>query len=384
MKRVFFFLMTLLAGGLGARAQGLDANGCPRATHPAPLQALQRPASILRVDFDSIRALSELNRVGETDAYPWLSVNGLRLYYTADTMGNKRIVMASRTALQQPFGPARIVPGVPLGYFSAWLTPDEDTCLLIDDHYKQLWEVHRPTPTAAFSIPVLVTLTGYPGGLGNVRMLGPSRSTNGNELLLLTVTGLQFRIARFVRSGLTTYAFDTFFTFAFKPQPGQLFDHDLGYLLGGHTSNYMKLYMLRRPTAGSAFGPPTPLNVAPLRYNTQPTYQSGIDVLVFTACTSDSWLENELWLAEHSRGVLGLTPAFGTPAFTVFPNPTHHTVRFTGAPAGQVTILDAVGRTVRTTTIAVGQPEAILSVEGLPAGLYFVRAGRQTRRLVVE
>ena len=68
--------------------------------------------------------------------------------------------------------------------------------------------------------------------------------------------------------------------------------------------------------------------------------------------------------------------------FTLFPNPAHHTAALTGATAPTATLLDGVGRVVRT--VPVTQGAATLDVRGLPAGLYTVRAGGRARRLVVE
>ena len=64
------------------------------------------------------------------------------------------------------------------------------------------------------------------------------------------------------------------------------------------------------------------------------------------------------------------------------PNPAHETVQLTGAPGPTATLLDALGRTVRTVPLTAGA--ATLDVADLTAGLYIVRAGSATRRLVVE
>ncbi|MBC7446669.1 MAG: IPT/TIG domain-containing protein [Hymenobacteraceae bacterium] len=78
----------------------------------------------------------------------------------------------------------------------------------------------------------------------------------------------------------------------------------------------------------------------------------------------------------------GLTAALVAPHFYLVPNPAHDQVRLVSLPAtaSTVQVLDALGRVVRT------QPAAArsLDVRGLPAGVYVVRAGASTRRLVVE
>lgn len=76
----------------------------------------------------------------------------------------------------------------------------------------------------------------------------------------------------------------------------------------------------------------------------------------------------------------GLALAATTPRLTLWPNPTTGTVRLSGVGAApQVEVIDALGRVVRTLPAAT--EEARLD---LPAGLYVVRAGAATERLVVE
>ncbi|MCR5887792.1 FG-GAP-like repeat-containing protein [Hymenobacter sp. J193] len=79
-----------------------------------------------------------------------------------------------------------------------------------------------------------------------------------------------------------------------------------------------------------------------------------------------------------------LTPAF-TPSLSVFPNPTQGSATLTGAaPGTAVTVLDALGRPVLSAT-ADGAGRAVLALPaGLPAGVYVVRSGARTVKLVRE
>ena len=74
-----------------------------------------------------------------------------------------------------------------------------------------------------------------------------------------------------------------------------------------------------------------------------------------------------------------------TPA-ALFPNPAHGTATLrlpAGAARLPLTLTDALGRTVRQFPAPAG-PEAVLDLRGLPAGVYLVRCGELTQRLVVE
>ena len=89
------------------------------------------------------------------------------------------------------------------------------------------------------------------------------------------------------------------------------------------------------------------------------------------------------------------TPALSGSAFTLAPNPARASTivqlpALPGTATATLTLLDALGRAVRTTTVAL-PPAGLryeLSLAGLPPGLYALRvqAGtdRATRRLVVE
>lgn len=70
----------------------------------------------------------------------------------------------------------------------------------------------------------------------------------------------------------------------------------------------------------------------------------------------------------------------------LWPNPAHSSVRLIGIPIGttQALVLDATGRSARTLPLAPGGSSCDLDLRGLPPGLYVVRAGGQTRRLVVQ
>ena len=83
-------------------------------------------------------------------------------------------------------------------------------------------------------------------------------------------------------------------------------------------------------------------------------------------------------------GTTGLPEAAGDqPQLTLTPNPARTTVQLTGATGPTATLLDGLGRVVGTAAITPAGA-ATLDVRALPAGLYLLRAGGATRRLVVE
>lgn len=79
---------------------------------------------------------------------------------------------------------------------------------------------------------------------------------------------------------------------------------------------------------------------------------------------------------------LGVEPPAADATLSVWPNPATGAVRVRLAEAGTVRLLDAMGRVVRETRAAAGQ-EISWALPELAPGLYVVRAGGHTRRLVV-
>lgn len=74
-----------------------------------------------------------------------------------------------------------------------------------------------------------------------------------------------------------------------------------------------------------------------------------------------------------------------TTALALFPNPAHDAVRVrVPAGAADVTVLDLLGRPVRTVPTRPGQAETVVSLRGLAAGSYLLRSGLATGKLVVE
>ena len=106
----------------------------------------------------------------------------------------------------------------------------------------------------------------------------------------------------------------------------------------------------------------------------------------FGPLTLSTTAPSETFLARLGNGILATQAARPLP-LGFFPNPATDQVQLPGTLAGtQVLLLDALGRVARTATLAA---DARVSVRGLAAGLYVVRAsdaqGRPyTGRLMVE
>lgn len=79
---------------------------------------------------------------------------------------------------------------------------------------------------------------------------------------------------------------------------------------------------------------------------------------------------------------LAVAPEVLAPQLAVYPNPARESVQVLGSPGAPAQLFDALGHLVSTTALTEGT--ATLDLRNLAAGLYTVRCGELTRRLVVE
>lgn len=82
--------------------------------------------------YGDVRKLTEVNTVGKADAYPWISPDAKRLYFTKQTTSGTNIFKASRKDKYSDFGdPEQVEIGRPFNsdsrfeIISFWLTSDE-------------------------------------------------------------------------------------------------------------------------------------------------------------------------------------------------------------------------------------------------------------------
>jgi uncharacterized delta-60 repeat protein len=132
---------------------------------------------------------------------------------------------------------------------------------------------------------------------------------------------------------------------------------------------------------------------------TQAGYFAGTGVLDIVVQPADGKLllagsfvtvngQQRVGLARLTNTLLAAQPALpAAPALEVYPNPARSsaTLRLpAAATARPAQLLDALGRPVRAFILPAHAAETTVDVAGLPAGVYVLRCGAASRRLVVE
>ncbi|RAK67955.1 T9SS type A sorting domain-containing protein [Hymenobacter edaphi] len=83
--------------------------------------------------------------------------------------------------------------------------------------------------------------------------------------------------------------------------------------------------------------------------------------------------------------LLATTPGRSRAALALYPNPARtHVILHRPAAGAQPVLLDALGRAVRHYPAVSGKAETTLDLRGLPAGVYVLRCGPASQRLIVE
>jgi len=104
--------------------------------------------------YKHIRMLTELNDPLQSDAYPWISGDGLSIYYNR----NFKMMFAKRKSVNENFSAPKEIDfdgNVQLEIVSCWLTPDEKTMFIVANNL--IYRASRKSIDNKFSFPELMT-----------------------------------------------------------------------------------------------------------------------------------------------------------------------------------------------------------------------------------
>jgi len=270
-------LGTFLAGTVSAQ-EHIGSN-------PIPLGKSNAAAD---VTLESVRALTETNNAYGADAYPFVSGDGLRVYYVTESNYMK---VASRTSVTGQFGTPGYVSGLST-YLSrgCWLTPDELTIYFISTS-GTLYRAVRTSRSLSFSYPSSVTLSGCPSGF----ISAPSLSPDENELLLFHSPTAGDSIIRFVRSSSTLYTYSgkvAAFSRTGEVGPGQLSKDGLRFYVPVKTPTH-QLRAYSRASLSAAWD--AGMTVATTTRVIHPTVTADESVMLFAYSSDNGWSNHDLY-----------------------------------------------------------------------------------------
>ncbi len=297
------FLIAFIAINKSTNAQVLDANACPFKSDYIQKRNVFTSDSRLGIIFfpDSIRELSEINVKNLADAYPYLSSDGLRLYYTCQVSSSDNLFVVSRDNINSYFGNKELLStNFPYGAISCWLTNDELEIYFVKDN--MVYHSTRPSLTSPFSVPTCVSLV---GGNNPTFISGPSLTPNREEMYIFSVSIYGNRnIFKFLKTGIDTYTLnDTLdIPYGYFPGPGQLSKDGLKYYLSLDfwENDSVKLYRFSRPNLNENFSNLSILddsiNNSHYLANMQPSVSANNDILVWVRSNVNTWSMNDLYI----------------------------------------------------------------------------------------
>lgn len=353
--RLILFLGTFLIG-MGLYAQDTDV-----------------PSDIF---YDSVRNISELNDPNLGDAFPWISADGLRIYYTNGNFSERRLVVASRPDTLSLFNTPVEVPGVTsVNSISHWLSEDELTIYLCNG--TSLYVSKRNTVSSPFAIPAQVSLS-----LPTFDYIyGPSLNSDETKLYLSVNLQNEFLgIYELTNNGHNSFEHTGAINFpsGHIVHSGQLSKDGLVFFYSASVlESNDQMYMLKRTVTSETFDAGTSMKIGgisdPDFNNGQASMSAGLKWVAFIRSTGAGWNSNDLYLAHLSYpSAIGEESGISD-ILSVYPNPAGDWLVVEHADERNVKaeIYNAVGNVIGEFLLQ--ESPSTIDLSGLSPGLYFIR-----------
>jgi hypothetical protein len=360
------FSISLLAFYLilkAAVAQTLDANGVPISAGTPVNLSTPSEVSISSLSFGNSRRLTEINEVGQADAFPCLSNDGLRVYFTK---GDFNIYSTVRNPSDNTFSPPVLVFDYTSDLYGCTISADEKTLITTTHIPSKLIKATRLNLNDMFNFQSEIQLNPSPSAF-----YSPSFSPDSSELFLCKAPGN----SSYSRTGNNSYSFNSDLPTLSIPQgPGKLSADGLDFFhSSSNVNNDLNIYQWSRSSLNGPFtGAPqlVPVNGfsgSPLILS-QPAISVDKSFTVFVI-SDGLWTGNDLAIAFNTT--TGTENILNTNSFTISPNPASGSFRISGMDGGEAfTFLNIHGQTVHSGHI----PEnGSVSISSLASGIYTLR-----------
>ena len=349
-----------------------------------------------------IQPLTEINNDSLADAYPWLSPDGLRLYFVRQILSDgsyNRILMSSRASLNEPFGPADTVRfGLAidtLSLISPRLSKDELEIYFVGTEAniarqsrRELYYARRESINDDFSNVQLVQLMGIDGSF----ITTPSFTSDRSQLFIfnsLRSNGI-FRRNIFQLEQLDAFTYqlvDSLPMVAAKEFGGcWLSDDGLSLYTDRRDTSLFdgnsEMFVYTRANWQEPFANPLLLE-SPLALNFG-NYQIAISeetsLVAFVSNRVASWSGNQLYTGRKINRTTRVDELDHSD-WTLYPNPANALVRIQLARAwvDRVVVRDMLGRIADVVPWS-GQEE-VIDVSDWAKGMYVVELWRAERMM---
>lgn len=265
----------------------------------------QTQADVLKptLELKNSIEIKELNDEGEADCYPFITENGLSLYYTIS--GDKdKIVYATRKSIDAPFSKPKTVKldGNDTDILSCWLTADELNIFYTvrKSNFGANTTLMRGTRSSVaddFSAFTTIKLKGKLSG----NLFGPSFTPDLEELYFYNSNDKQ-QILRFTKNSEDTYELDEVLPMNddYDVSPGQLSKDGLRFYFSVKTGeDFSQMAYYQRASLKEDFSEITWMKKDPnLFYIGQFSEALNGKYIFYKISESNSWEQNQLYFSE--------------------------------------------------------------------------------------
>lgn len=353
------------------------------------------------LEFDS-PLTKNVNKPGVADAYPFLSGDGLRLYFTSNREGGHgRFFISTRQNVTEPFGePVVLSKNLTDGYYAGSLTGDELTLCMVKS--GKMYISTRKSMDSEFGVPVLIK------GIPETYHFGPAISPDGKEIIVMGGRGTE-EVKIYKRTGDNEYREAGTLPIPGnneEPGPGQFSKDGLSYYFSFEKKNKeVSIWRYSRNALSSAFVDleELPVKINALKRNFQPTVNSDASIIVHTTSQNDMWEQDDIVLVSDPAKALTMPEQFASvqkndaknltimnkivaTQIKTFPNPFQSDVivEMSEQPAaGTLFILyDLSGKMIKQQQLS--NSRTTIQLGNLPAAMYIYQVTDNKRKLLIS
>ena len=283
-------------------------------------------------DNYELRPLDEINLRDYSDAYPWISDDGLRLYFCGNekSLNKSSIYYSTRSTIDDPFGKPRAltINFQNTDNYAPYLLKDELTLIFsarIPDETRQtsIFLASRKTTSHAFSNSQKIVLH------GNIRgeVISPSLTPDKQELYLYNEYKNHRAILKLKQTDQYEYQLVNRYVMrkGYHVKSGKLSSDGLKYYLSlQKPASLPSIHVMNRSSIHEDFQEMKSLDHEVLNNpefrNHQPYFSSDNNFMVFSRSDHNEWSRNNLYIAQQMDTVRDNSQL--NIDITVYPNPT--------------------------------------------------------------
>jgi hypothetical protein len=342
----------------------------------------------IKVEYDSVRPLKEINEPNIADANPWISPDGLRLYYYKLFQSKyTKIFYAERKSILDTFSNihALSINFEDYDNISPWLTNDELNIYFIcskpsDSAYYSLYHSSRNKANDEFSEPTLVKFNVQLSGF----FWGHSFTQDKFQLYIYNENGLNNNILIFNKKNEDEYDINDSLIIpdGYTVGPGQLTKDDLKYYLSLQDSSGKRLisYFERKQTSDSFDSLYYMDNnlVNDTNFNNfYPSLSENENILVFTRNIFGDWEGNDLYIAYKTPTSVHDYNSLSDNSISAYPNPfsdkTIIKYELTEPAFVKINLYNTLGNKINIIEkfLDAGEHQEIINAENEPQGIYY-------------